>query len=115
MSKRKWRMLKVGDVRPEGYQYRSIDVWEDGDRVGVVVTHDDLVFNELRAPVSDTPDGYVVSNTCAEDDGFARWWIDGDLPACATCPGEPDGERDCQRCKDVARFAWMARAALDKK
>jgi len=114
-------MLGAGDVKKPGCQYRlkgdGPDDWfdESPEWIGTLIYKEDLEYTEFRAPVSDTPDGYVVSNTCAEDDGFARWWIDGDLPACATCLGKPVGKCDCQRCKDVARDAWMARAAIDKK
>ena len=55
----KYRMLKVGEKRPKGYQYRHLswDSWVNGspECVGEVLESRELLSTRYRAPLPSTP------------------------------------------------------------
>jgi len=48
----KYRHLKVGDVKPERYEYRNI-VWLEGEGAGSYVTESDSKLSEYRVPITE--------------------------------------------------------------
>ena len=49
MTAKKYRTLGVGGVKPRGYQL--LYLWQNGFNVGEVVTKQQLVTKEYRAPI----------------------------------------------------------------
>lgn len=47
----KYRTLKAGDVRPEGYHWRVQPYWFKGCDVGTVITDFDATSNQYRVLV----------------------------------------------------------------